>query len=120
MPTLLLFLLLQPTPPVANAALTLSWDQAAPDLATAQRYVYLHFDDGAAAGVAFPTVTCAAKTPAVAQLFDCSAPFPPFTPGAHTIALVARDGTVDSAKSSAFAFTFVVVPAEPVNLRIGS
>lgn len=97
----------------------LIWDQPAPDLATAQGYTYAHYDDGAAASTDFTGVTCAAKVPAVAQLFDCSAPFPPFTPGQHTVTITAKNVTGESPKSAVLTFTFVVVPGTPTNLRIG-
>ena len=103
----------------AGAVSKLFWDQPAPDLATAQGYTYAHYDDGSSSGVDFTGVTCAAKVPAVAQLFDCSVAFPAFTPGQHTVTITAKNVAGESPKSAVFTFTFVVVPGTPTNLRIG-
>lgn len=91
-----------------------AWDQAAPDLATAQAYTYKHYDDGAATGVAFASVVC---TGAVSP-FACEVLIPAFTPGAHSVLLSASNVAGESPKSSPFAFTFVVTPGTPANIHI--
>lgn len=91
-----------------------AWDQAAPDLATAQAYTYKHYDDGATTGVAFASVVC---TGTVAP-FQCEVPIPAFTPGSHTTTFTAMNVAGESVKSSAFTFTFVVTPGTPANIHI--
>jgi hypothetical protein len=91
-----------------------AWDQAAPDLATAQAYTYKHYDDGAQVGVAFTAVTCTGTV----SPFACEVLIPAFTPGAHTLLLSASNVAGESPKSSPFAFTFVVTPGTPANIHI--
>lgn len=92
----------------------LTWDQGATDLATAQAYTYRHYPDAAVAGTTLTGVTCTGTV----SPFVCTVNFPAFTPGAHTLTLTAANTAGESAKSAAFAFTFVVVPTVPGNLRI--
>lgn len=70
--------------------------------------------------VALPTATCVAA--ATTGMYDCVAPFPAMTPGAHTLELVAirTMGTtvLESAKSVPLAVTFVVVPSAPQSPRV--
>lgn len=91
-----------------------AWDQAAPDLASAQGYTYKHYDDGALTGVAFTGVTCTGTT----SPFACEVLIPAYTPGNHTLTLTATNIAGESAKSSPFAFAFVVTPGAPVNIHI--
>lgn len=100
----------------ATTGTPLSWDQAAPDLATAQSYSYAVSVDAQPTVVL--TATCVAPVPP-ATAFNCSAPFPAATPGAHTLTLTASNAAGVSAPSAPLAFTFVVIPATPTNLRIG-
>ena len=96
----------------------IGWTQTGPDLATVQGYTYKHYDDASATGTAFLSVTCAAQTPPVAGTFDCSAAFPAFAPGTHTMAISASNLAGESAKSSPLSFVFVVTPAVPTALGI--
>lgn len=91
-----------------------AWDQAAPDLATAQALTYKHYDDGSATGVAFAGVTCSGTV----SPFQCEVLIPAFTPGTHTTTLTAGNVAGESAKSAPFSFTFVVTPGVPANIRI--
>lgn len=109
-----------PAPPAASSS-RLTWDQAAPDLATAQGYTYRQYADGATTGAALAGVTCVAYAGTQPGLVaTCAAPFPAFTPGPHTVTITAGNLAGESAPSSPFAFVFVVVPATPVNVRLGS
>lgn len=90
----------------------LGFDQAAPTLPDANRYVYLLSADGGA-GVAAKNAACTGTT----SPFLCVVDYPALTPGAHTITATATDGTLTSAPSVPFGFTFVIVPVAPQNLR---
>ena len=103
-------------PPPATATQKFAWDQDAPTLADAQGYTYKYYPDGSATGVTFQNVTCTGAT----SPFVCSAPIPAFTPGNHTITVTAGNIAGESAKSSPFAFNFVVTPGVPNNIRIVS
>lgn len=91
----------------------LTWDQQAATIAEAQALTYRYYADASTSGSVI-TATCVG---AVAP-FTCSAPFPAFTPGAHTLKLTAENVAGESAQSAALAFTFVVIPAVPANVRI--
>lgn len=95
----------------------LQFDQAAPDLATAQAYVYRLVIDGVRQAVPV-TVTCAGSV----SPFACTTPFPALTPGDHTIALTAAvvvNGVeAESLPSVALPVRLVVAPNPPQNLRI--
>lgn len=91
-----------------------TFDQAAPTLADAQAYTYRYYPDNATVGIAFTGVTCSGTT----SPFVCSVLIPAFTPGNHSITLTAANIAGESAKSSPFAFVFVVTPSVPVNIRI--
>jgi hypothetical protein len=91
-----------------------AWDQSAPLLSDAQAYTYKYYPDGSTTAVTFVGVTCTGT----ASPFQCEVPIPAFTPGNHTIQLTATNIAGESAKSSPFAFTFVVTPATPANIRI--
>lgn len=92
----------------------LAWDQGAPDLATAQAYAYTYYADGATTGTALTGVTCTGT----AAPFTCSAAFPAFTPGNHTLTLTAKNVAGEGPKSSPLSFVFVVLPSAPQNVRI--
>lgn len=92
----------------------LAWDQAAPDLASAQGYTYRYYPDGAANGTVLGGVTC---TGTIAP-FICVAPFPAFTPGPHSLTLTAANLAGESVPSAPLSFVFVVTPAAPTNVRI--
>lgn len=92
-----------------------AWDQPAPVLADAQGYTYKYYPDGAATGIAFAGgVTCSGT----ATPFVCEVNIPAFTPGSHSISMTATNVAGESAKSTSFAFNFVVTPAIPTNFRI--
>lgn len=92
----------------------LAWDQAASDLATAQALTFKYYPDGATTGTVLTGVTCSGT----AAPFVCAVNFPAFTPGSHTVQLTASNAAGESVKSASFSFSFVVIPAAPVNLRI--
>lgn len=99
----------------ATAQSKLGWDQAAPDLPTANGYTYRHYDDVSATGVPLTPATCTGT----ASPFACQAPFPAFTPGAtHTVAVTAANVAGESLKSTPLSFTFIVIPSVPANLRL--
>ena len=89
-------------------------DQAAPDLASANGYTYRYYPDGVATGVVISMVCTGTVSP-----FVCSAAFPAFTPGSHSLTLTAANIAGESAKSTALTFQMVVTPSAPVNPRIG-
>lgn len=91
----------------------LVWDQAAPTLAAAQAYVYRAYADGATTASTLPATCTGASSP-----FVCRAPFPPFTPGSHTLALTAGNEAGESPRSAVLTFTFVLIPSVPANVRI--
>lgn len=88
-------------------------DQAAPDLATAQAYVYKIYVDGGATG-AVVTMTCSGT----ASPFLCTTPVGSFTPGAHTVTFTAANAAGESAKSAGLSFIMVIIPAVPQNPRL--
>jgi hypothetical protein len=97
-----------------TASSKIGWDQAGvASAAEAQALTYRYYADGSATGIVLTGVTCAGTT-----AVTCQAPFPAFTPGSHTITLTAGNVAGESAKSSPFAFVFVVIPSAPTNLRI--
>lgn len=115
MHTLLLAVVLQlPAQPTAAPASSFAWDQGALDLATAQAQTYRHYDDGSGVGAVFPTVVCSGA----ASPFQCQAPIPAYTPGAHTVTVTAGNEAGESAPSNVVAFKFVVTPPAPANVRI--
>lgn len=92
----------------------LAWDQAASSLAEAQAYTYKYYADGATTGVALSGVTCTGT----ASPYVCEVAYPAFTPGAHALTLTSSNPAGESGPSASFAFSFVVIPASPANLRI--
>lgn len=99
---------------IATPASKLEWDEVAADLAAAQALTFKLYPDGSVGGMPLPGVTVSGA----ASPFACSVPFPAFTPGNHTIQLTATNVAGESTRSAVFPFSFVVVPAAPVNLRI--
>ena len=114
--TTLLFLLLATiaSGQTGTPASKLTWDQTAPDLASAAAYTYLYYPDGATTSVTLTAVTCTGTV----SPFVCQVAFPAFTPGSHTLTLSASNVAGESAHSAPFAFVFVVVPSVPTNIRI--
>ena len=95
-----------------TAASRLAWDQPNATTAEAQALTYAVYADGATVGTVLTGVACVGAAPV------CSAPFPAFTPGAHTVTLTAKNVAGESPKSAPLTFTFVVVPSAPATLRI--
>lgn len=94
----------------------LVWDQ--PNVASAaeaQGLAYKYYPDTVTTGTALTGVACVGTPPAVVS---CQVPFPAFTPGSHTLTLTAANVAGESLKSTPLAFTFVVVPTAPANLRV--
>lgn len=100
----------------ANPAATLAFDQNAVSAAEATSFIYRYYPDGTplGIGIVLAVVTCSGAT----SPFLCLTPFPAFTPGAHTLAITAANVGGESLKSTVLAFTFVVIPSPPTNLRI--
>jgi len=92
----------------------LLFDQTAVTLVEANSYIYRYYPDAATTGVILTVICTGTVSP-----FTCSAAFPAFTPGTHTLTLTAANLAGESAKSAPFTFTFVVVPGIPANIRIG-
>lgn len=110
---LLLPALLLAQPPTAIPGNSFSFEQAAPDLATANSYTYRIYADGATTGSVF-----AVKCTGTVSPFTCVGPVPAFTPGTHSITMTAGNVAGESAKSAPFSFQMVIQPAAPTNLRI--
>lgn len=89
-------------------------DQAAPDVKSAGLYTYKYYADGSTTGVTVTGVTCTGTI----SPFTCTFSIPAFTPGNHSITVTASNEVGESPKSLPLTFTFVVVPATPVNLRL--
>ena len=98
----------------ATPSSKLLFDQIGPSLIEVNSYTYKYYPDGNSVGTNL-VVTCTGTT----SPFICSAAFPAFTPGSHNLTLTASNTAGESAKSSPFAFVFVVIPAVPSNIRIG-
>ena len=92
----------------------IGWDQEAPTLADAQGYTYKYYPDNAPSGVTLSGVVCSGA----ASPFTCTAPFPAFTPGNHSITMTAANLAGESAKTSPLDFTFIVTPSTPARIRI--
>lgn len=95
----------------------MSWEQGAPTIQDAQSYLYMYYADGNATGLFISGVSCVQAN--VEMTFTCSAPFPAFSPGTHTITLTARTEGMESDKSNVLTFRFIIVPVAPRLLRIG-
>lgn len=88
-------------------------DQQAPDLATANAYIYRYYADGVATGTVI-TMTCTGTS----APYTCSGSMPAFTPGPHAVTFTAANVAGESAKSAVVSFTFVVIPSAPQNPRV--
>lgn len=102
----------------ATPSKRLGWDQQAASAAEAESFTYKHYLDGNLSGVVLSPVTCVVGP--VAGTFTCSTPFPAVTPGSHTSQVSAANEAGESLKSNVFAYTFVVIPQTPENLRMVS
>jgi len=116
---LLILLLVLPTSVYSQATGTskLVFDQSAPTLTEANSYIYRYYPDTAVSGIPLTTVCTGTTSP-----FICSAAFPAFTPGSHTLSLTAASSaspTSESGKSVLLSFTFILIPSIPTNPRIG-
>lgn len=93
----------------------LLWDQPASTLAVANALNYRPYLDAATnPGSNLTGVVCTGTS----SPFSCSANFPAATPGNHTIAIDAFDGSSASSKSNSVSVT-VVLFGTPINVRIG-
>ena len=97
----------------ATTVSRLALDQDAPDLATANSYTYKYYPNNAAIGIVLLFTCTGTSSP-----FLCTASFPAFTPGAHTLTVTASNIAGESPKSGILSFTFVIIPSVPTNLRI--
>lgn len=100
--------------PNATALNVVGWNQAAPTLADASGYVYRTYDNGSTTPAVMAGVTCAGTV----SPYQCEAPFPPMSPGNHSLTLTASNIAGESGKSVPFVFTFIVTPAVPTNFGI--
>lgn len=92
----------------------LAWDQPnVTSAADAQAFTYRAYADGATTGTVLTGVTCTGTT-----TVTCSVAFPAFTPGSHTVRLTAANSAGEGPQSAPIAFTFVVVPSAPANVRV--
>jgi hypothetical protein len=95
----------------------LAWTQAA-GVEEISQLSFAIFVDGSRQTLA--GVTCLPS--GVAGSYECQAPFPAMTPGAHAIELMSIRTigglTLESTKSAVLQVQFVVVPAAPTGLRI--
>jgi len=102
---------------LGQATLTskLGFDQGGLSLAEVNAYIYRYYPDGAVNGINLITICTGVSSP-----FICVAAFPAFTPGMHSITITSSNAAGESPKSSAFSFTFVILPSAPLNPRIVS
>lgn len=98
------------------------WDQEAPSLADARAYRYTWFVDGVRNIVALP-ITCAEKSPPVANVFDCRTAAPTMAAGHRVLALTAAVQAsgqwIESPRSNTLTVLLITAapPAVPRNLR---
>ena len=105
-------------PIIAATGNQLQWSQPAPDLPTAQSYLYTAIVDGGATPVAL-TVACTGP----ASPFTCVAPLPVVTPGTHALTVTASvtltgGGTLPGTPSAQCQYQIAAAPAAPTNLTI--
>ena len=105
--------------PSVIATHKLVWDIDGPSLAEVTAYTWKHYDDGSTVGAAWNTGTVTCVAAAAASTFTCTAPFPAFAPGPHTVVLTATNQAGEGPRSVAFSFTFTVLPGVITNIRIG-
>lgn len=95
----------------------IGWDQAAPDLATAQSYRADLEVDGQVL-LTQQAITCTGQS----SPFLCTLPWPPMTPGAHSLRLrvseIVNGTALTSEWSAAWGVVLKVAPASPQNLRL--
>lgn len=107
----------------ANTVSKLAWDQdrLGPEPLP---LIYKYFADNATVGIQLTEVVCSSTNSADPNaVFACTAKFPAFTPGPHSIYITATNPSNPlgiSDKSETLNFTFTVNPATPRNLRIVS
>lgn len=99
----------------ATATSNIAWKMNGPTLAVVQAYAYSYYSDGSVNKTVLPNTVCTGTV----QPFVCSAPFPAFTPGNHTMQISATNSIGESPKSTPpFAFIFGVIPDTPFSLSI--
>lgn len=103
--------------PSVGVASRVSFDIAAPSLATAQGYTYRTWLDDATTGT---VITVACTNLPQTGVFNCTSttPVPALTLGSHTIRVNAADAVGDGPLSTPFSFTVVAVPNAPTNVRL--
>lgn len=111
---LLLFASVAFAQPPATGGNKLGWDQDAPSLTEVRGYTYKYYPDAATTGIALTPITCVGTV----SPYQCEAPFPPFTPGNHSLTLVTSNLAGDSPHSLPLAFTFIVTPGAATGLKI--
>lgn len=109
--------------PNVGAIAKLVWDQEGPNQVAVSAYTYVVYKDGLDTATGAPTGTVQVLTgvtcTGLVSPFNCSAPFPSFTPGVHSLVMTATNAAGQSLASTRFSFTFVVVPNAPKNVRSG-
>lgn len=113
-------LLLVPTQSAFSQATPSSrfiWTQTASSLQDAQSFVYRVYIDNSPTGITLPA-SCVAL-PAPSQ-FDCTAPIPAVTSGAHSVTFSAANAAGEGPMSAPFNFTMLAPPGPPSNVRIAS
>jgi len=104
-------------PVQAQATVTLAWDQAGPDLASVQAYIYRLYIGTSTAHTVL-SVTCVAGGTVDATVpFSCTAAPVSEPPGAYTIEVTAGNTVGESIQSTPFSFTLIGLPAAPTNVR---
>lgn len=102
---------------IANAQATgnskFIWTQPNETASSANQLTYKYYPDSGSVGTVLTSVTCTGTT-----TITCTVNFPAFTPGQHSIQVSASNAAGESPKSDPFNFTFVIVPAKPINLGI--
>ena len=88
--------------------------QSAPDLTTANGYVYKYYLDGATTGSVFTAVKCTGTT----SPFSCQVRIPKFSPGQHSVTFTAANATGESVQSTPFVFVYGNPPVSPNNISI--
>lgn len=107
------------TPPALSSTSQIGWDITGPTITDVRSWSYRHYDDNAATGTTFPTVTCSGTS----SPFLCQAAFTSsmFTPGTHTTALEAFTTNPAAVSGKSATITFTVPspsPTIPMNPRI--
>lgn len=103
--------------PSASTRTKIAWDEGADTLVQANSQIYRVYTDGQTTPIVLAGVLCVAPG-AAGQPFVCTASFPALVPGAHTLTVTAGTDTAESLPSTPFSFQYVVIPAQPKNVRI--